>query len=235
MGVLIVQGIAPAAWDTEEPLQVFSTPLEHGQDPEVLAYDQGYLLSRTLDALLDNRGELILRVEVRPVSGQPRPVPRLRGLDRGLVLDTTTTPVVRQRVAAYAVVTSDRGLLATEYSDRTAVATRWGMPGGGLDAGEAPIDAVLREVAEETSQTVLLGELIKIQTSHWIGRSPHGGIEDFHAVRLIYRSTCLEPNEPVVVDTEGTTASARWIPLDAWRSLNWTINWKQVLDDLFDS
>ena len=99
-------------------------------------------------------------------------------------------PAVRQRFAAYAVVTSRQGLLATEYSGRTAVTGRWGMPGGGLDDHEPPTSAVLREVHEETSQEIILGELIKVQTSHWVGRSPYGSIEDFHAVRLIYRASC---------------------------------------------
>ncbi len=197
---------------------VFTAPLAHGQDPEVLAFDQGYAIERPLDAIRGPDLDIVLRVQVEPLSGQPRPQPRLRGLDRGLVLEEID-PVVRQRVAAYAVVVSDRGLLATEYSDRTAVAERWGMPGGGIDDHEEPADAVLREVAEETSQLIDLGELIKIQTSHWIGRSPRAEIEDFHAIRLIYRGTCAAPTEPVVVDHGGTTESARWVPLAEWRQL----------------
>ena len=66
---------------------VFTAPLAHGQDPEVLAFEQGYAIERPLDA---NRGpdlDIVLRLEVEPLSGQPRPQPRLRGLDRGLVLD----------------------------------------------------------------------------------------------------------------------------------------------------
>ena len=39
-------------------------------------------------------------------------------------------PVVRQRLAAYSIVLSDRGLLATEFSERTAVPGSWGLPGG---------------------------------------------------------------------------------------------------------
>ena len=70
-----------------------------------------------------------------------------RGRDAGLQLPPDAELEVRQRVAAYAVVLSDRGLLATEYSDRTAVPGRWGMPGGGIDDDEQPADAVLREVA----------------------------------------------------------------------------------------
>ena len=176
-------------------------------------------------------GEIVLRIRVSPLTGQPRPQPRLRGLDAGLVLDEVE-PVIRQRVAAYAVVLSDRGLLATEYSDRTAVVHRWGMPGGGLDDDEQPAAGVLREVAEETSQVITLGELINVQTSHWIGRSPRAEVEDFHAVRLIYRGFCAVPTDPVVVDLGGTTESARWVPLDQWRRVSWTINWQTVLAEL---
>ena len=138
--------------------------------------------------------------------------------DPGLVIEDGTVPVVRQRVAAYAVVRSSRGLLATEFSARTAVEGLWGMPGGGLDDHEEPAACVLREVAEETSQLVELGPLTAVQTSHWIGRNPHGMIEDFQAVRLIYVGSCPDPTDPVVRDRDGTTNDARWVELDEWRA-----------------
>ena len=140
--------------------------------------------------------------------------------------------MARQRLAAYAVVLSDRGLLATEYSDRTAVSGRWGMPGGGIDDGEEPAAAVVREVTEETSQVITLGALIRVQTSHWVGRSPRGTVEDFHAVRLIYRGDCPRPSRPVVLDSGGTTESARWVPLPRWPALAWTHNWRAVLGEI---
>ena len=79
----------------------------------MLAYDEGYAIKRPLDAARGPDLDIVLRVQVQPLSGQARPEPRLRGLDKGLVLDQID-PVVRQRVAAYAVVVSDRGLLATD-------------------------------------------------------------------------------------------------------------------------
>ena len=137
-----------------------------------------------------------------------------------LVLEPGETPVPRQRLAAYAVVLSDQGLLATEYSDSTAVSGRWGMPGGGIDDGEEPAAAVVREVTEETSQVITLGALTRVRTSHWVGRSPRGTVEDFHAVRLIYPGECTQPTQPVVLDSDGTTASARWVPLAEWPDLD---------------
>jgi len=219
---------------TEQGGHAFEVFLDHGADPEVLAYDRGYVVVRPLDANRASSGDLVLRLLVRPVTNEPRPQVRRQGRDAGLVLSQHVKPVVRQRFAAYAVVTSSRGLLATEYSARTAVTGRWGMPGGGLDDHEPPTSAVLREVAEETSQEIILGELIKVQTSHWVGRSPYGTVEDFHAVRLIYRADCLHPTDPVVLDQGGTTESAQWVSLKSWRSLSWTQNWQLLLTELLN-
>lgn len=219
---------------TEQGGDAFEVRLDHGADPDVLAFDRGYVVIRPLDANRTSSGDLILRLLVRPVRDEARPVVHRQGRDAGLVLSGKVRPVVRQRFAAYAVVTSRRGLLATEYSGRTAVTGRWGMPGGGLDDHEPPTSAVLREVAEETSQEIILGELIKVQTSHWVGRSPYGTIENFHAVRLIYRATCPHPNDPVVLDQGGTTESAQWVPLESWRSVSWTQNWQLLLTELLD-
>jgi 8-oxo-dGTP pyrophosphatase MutT (NUDIX family) len=209
--------------------QVFEERLGHGVDPRVLAYEAGWVVLRPVESDLDEHGELrlVLRVRHRR-KGDGHPRTRKPGRDRGLK-QSTETPVVRQRFAAYAVVESSRGLLATEYSDLTAVSGRWGMPGGGIDEGEEPVAAVVREVQEETGQTVDVGDLVLVQSSHWVGRSPRSGVEDFHAVRLIYRGTCSDPTEPVVHDQGGTTAAARWIESDRWQDLTWTANWRQAL------
>ena len=220
---------------TEHGGNAFEAFLDHGADPDVLAFDRGYIVVRPVDANRGSSGELILRLLVRPVADEPRPEVRRQRRDAGLVLGDDVRPSVRQRFAAYAVVTSSRGLLATEYSGRTAVTGRWGMPGGGLDDHEPPTSAVLREVAEETSQQIILGELIKVQTSRWVGRSPYGTIEDFHAVRLIYRAGCPHPTDPVVLDKGGTTESAQWVPLDSWRAVSWTQNWRMLLSQLLEA
>ncbi|GAA3710693.1 hypothetical protein GCM10022204_31500 [Microlunatus aurantiacus] len=210
----------------------FAVPLPHGSDPTLVAYDLGFVIERPLDAERDAGGELVLRFAVRPVADEARPGQRRAGRDAGLALGEGEQPVARQRVAAYAVVVSTRGLLATQYSSRTAVDGRWGMPGGGIDPGEEPGAAVVREVHEETAQDVELGALVAVQSSHWVGRSPSGRAEDFHAVRLVYRATCAEPEDPRVLDVGGTTADARWVELDRWRSVSWTANWREALAQL---
>ncbi|HZA04714.1 MAG TPA: NUDIX domain-containing protein [Propionibacteriaceae bacterium] len=216
---------------TEDGTTAFSTPLDHGADPAIVVFDQGYRAVRPLKAGWQG-DDLALHVRVRPLRGESRPQALPPRTDAGLIISDDVVPVTRQRVAAYAVVLSRRGLLATEYSNQTAVPGRWGMPGGGLDDHESPVQCVRREVTEETAQQIVLGELTKVQTGHWIGRNPGGMIEDFHAVRLIYRADCPDPTDPVVLDHGGSTASARWVELDDWTGVGWTANWMMILSQL---
>lgn len=80
-----------------------------------------------------------------------------------------------------------------------------------MDPGESPLEAVHREVWEETDQRLTDVEFLGVRTSHWIGRAPGGRIEDFHAVRLYYRAHCPAPSDPIVHDVGGSTASAAWV------------------------
>ncbi|MCW3158874.1 NUDIX hydrolase [Micropruina sonneratiae] len=210
---------------------VFARPLEHGVDPHRLAWELGYRIVRPLSAS-GVGDELTVTVQVsahgRPVSEGG--VQRRRSLDRELTEADVVDPLVRQRLAAYAMVLSSHGLLATEFSNRTAVPHSWGLPGGGIDPGENPSQAVIREAIEETGQHIEIAHLLDIQTDHWIGRSPTGVVEDFHAVRIIYAATCPEPTTPVVNDVGGTTASARWVPLHQWYRTHWAAGTRALLD-----
>lgn len=210
---------------------VFVRPLVHGADPHRLAWELGYRIVRPLSAT-GQGDDLTFTVQVsahgRRVS--ERGVQRRRALDPGLDEDQIRDPLVRQRLAAYAIVLSSRGLLATEFSERTAVPHTWGLPGGGIDAGENPSQAVIREAVEETGQRIEILQLLDIQTDHWIGRSPSGVVEDFHAVRIIYAASCPDPSDPVVQDVGGTTASARWVPLHQWQRMHWAAGSRALLD-----
>ncbi|HEX8629186.1 MAG TPA: NUDIX domain-containing protein, partial [Catenuloplanes sp.] len=60
-----------------------------------------------------------------------------------------------RRIGAYGLCRDDAGrVLLTHNSPRSAFPSRWQLPGGGLEHGEDPAAAVVREVAEETGLRV---------------------------------------------------------------------------------
>lgn len=204
--------------------EVARLALGHGDDPPRLLAVHGWEVLRVRDVLTHpvERHVLTLTFVVEPVEpvdpsknqqGEAVPLtvgaPARRDDDPDLLEGEVA--LRRQRVAAYAVVTSPRGYLLTQFSDQTGAEGRWGLPGGGLEAGEAPERAVVREVWEESGQLIEVPELALVRTSRWVGRAPGGRLEDFHAVRVVYRAQCPEPTEPVVHDVGGTTAAAAWV------------------------
>ena len=188
---------------------VASFALGHGDDPvEGLAARGWAGRPQGVDGVL---GDLTVRYAVEPV----RPArPSTDGPEGpGLTHVERAGLVPHQRVAAYAVVVAEERLLLTQLAPRTGAPGRWNLPGGGVDEGEAPDAAVVREVAEETSQEVDSVRLVDVMTQHWVGRSQRG-LEDYHAVRLLHTARCLRPTRPVVHDVGGSTSDARWVHLE---------------------
>jgi ADP-ribose pyrophosphatase YjhB (NUDIX family) len=123
-------------------------------------------------------------------------------------------PVPVTRVGAYAVVVADGRVLLTELAGTTTAPGAWTLPGGGLDHGEAPVDAVVREVREETGHVLVEPRLVDVGSAHFVGRSPTGRLEDFHGIRIVYRADVEQVREPEVLDVGGSTSAAAWVPLD---------------------
>lgn len=203
--------------------------LGHGDDPTRVLAGRGLRLLRPVEAAGADAG-LVVTVIAEPGSARPE---TRRQASSHVTVPPGVQPVVRQRLAAYAWVESARGILASEFY-RPGPKGSWGLPGGGVDAGEEPVAAVHREVLEETSQRIELGELVAVRTSHHVGPDFSGQFADFHAVQLIYRAHCPEPSEPVVLEVGGTTSAATWFPRDGWRQAPWMPSWRGLLTELFD-
>lgn len=117
------------------------------------------------------------------------------------------------RVAAYAVVTDDDGrVLLARWTEGRRVA--WTMPGGGLEPGEAPDDAVRREVREETGYSVRVGELLGIHSRVIpASRRVHRAEDPLHTLRIVYRAEVTAGR--LRFETDGSTDRAEWFTLPA--------------------
>jgi len=113
------------------------------------------------------------------------------------------------RVAAYALCRDDDArILLARLTYPEIKAGYWTLPGGGLDFGEMPADAVLRELTEETGLTGAVESLVAVES--WVRRGPvPGGLgDDFQAIQILYRVRIT--GGTLRDETDGSTDAAAW-------------------------
>ena len=119
----------------------------------------------------------------------------------------------RVRVAAYAVVRDDDRVLLCHIHPSVGVGDVWTLPGGGLEFGESPTRAVLRELEEETG---FVGEIERlIEVDDRLFTTPDGP-DRMHAIRIVYDVRIVGGS--LRDELDGSTDTCRWVaPEEALR------------------
>ena len=125
-----------------------------------------------------------------------------------------TEPRARKLVVAGLVIGEGERVLITQRRADQALPLQWEFPGGKVEPGEAPVDALVRELREELGVTVAVGRIWDVLFHAYPA---------FDLVMLVYVCRIVEgsPRAVEVADLAWVVARdlARWDILPADRPL----------------
>lgn len=118
----------------------------------------------------------------------------------------------RRRIAAYGVCRDDAGrMLLVRSAPHDDIPGVWCVPGGGIEHGEAPVRAVVREIAEETGYTAEVVRLREVVSDVAYLRNPPEALMHTDRVLFDVRITGGELRS----ETDGSSDLAAWVEPDA--------------------
>ena len=90
------------------------------------------------------------------------------------------------RLAAYAVCIEDGRVLLAHYTPSEGEAS-WTLPGGRVERGEDPFDAVIREIGEETGCDAVVERLLGVDSRIIPAADRLPGLPEHQNVGIFYR------------------------------------------------
>ena len=106
-----------------------------------------------------------------------------------------------------AVIVRDGRILCAQRGNAGALPGKWEFPGGKIEQGESPHDALVRELAEELLCKVTVGDLVTTTVHEY----------DFATISLTTFMCDLLAGEPVLTEHQAVV----WLDPSALHSLDW--------------
>lgn len=114
------------------------------------------------------------------------------------------------RASAYVVCVHEGHILLSHQVSAGPAQGKWTLPGGGIDFGEEPAAAAVRECAEETGLTPTIGPVIGIHSNTY---ESGDGVQR-HGIRILYAGSFPGGRPAPISPNDGEIDEVAWFSCD---------------------